>query len=82
MNQPASTDPLQGIPLPDGAPEPGACVQYLHPEPGLVNLVIDPPHRTMPVFDVPVLRDLSAAVDRLEIEERQQQVNHFAKKTP
>lgn len=77
MNQPASTDPvmkapatdpLQGIPLPAGAPEPGACVQYLHPEPGLVHLVIDPPHRTMPVFDVPVLRDLSAAVDRLEIE--------------
>lgn len=61
-------DPLAGVPLPDGAPQPGACVRYLHPEPGLVQLVIDPPHRSMPVFDVPVLRDLSAAIDRLASE--------------
>ena len=67
-SQASDSDPLAGVPMPDGAPEPGACVKYLHPEPGLVQLVIDPPHRSMPVFDKPVLRDLAACVDRLETE--------------
>ena len=64
----SESDPLAGVPMPEGAPEPGACVRYLHPEPGLVQLVIDPPHRSMPVFDKPVLRDLAACVERLERE--------------
>ena len=57
--------PLAGVPIPPGAPLPGACVRYEHPEPGLVRLVLDPPHRTMPVFDVPLLLDLAAAVERV-----------------
>lgn len=63
-----STDPLEGVPLPPNAPEPGATVRYEHPEPGLVRLTLDPPHRSMPVFDVPLLRDLSDAVDRVAAE--------------
>ncbi|MBC8451362.1 MAG: enoyl-CoA hydratase/isomerase family protein [Planctomycetes bacterium] len=59
-------DPLAGVPMPPGAPEPGACIRYENPEPGLVRLVLDPPHRSMPVFDVPVLRDLAAAIRRVE----------------
>ncbi|MDF1798237.1 MAG: 3-hydroxyacyl-CoA dehydrogenase NAD-binding domain-containing protein [Planctomycetota bacterium] len=62
------SDPLEGVPLPPNAPEPGATVRYEHPEPGLVRLTLDPPHRSMPVFDVPLLCDLSAAVDRVAAE--------------
>lgn len=61
-------DPLFGVPLPPNVCAPGEAVRYEHPEPGLVQLVIDPPHRSMPVFDKRVLLDLSACVDRLERE--------------
>ena len=63
-----SDDPLAGVPVPEGAPAPGDAVVLDHPEPGLVRLTLTAPHRSMPVFDVPVLRDLAAAVDVVERE--------------
>ena len=65
---PLAADPLAGVPLPDDAPHPGEAVTYEHPEPGLVRLTLAAPHRSMPVFDVPVLRDLAAAIDRVAAE--------------
>jgi 3-hydroxyacyl-CoA dehydrogenase/enoyl-CoA hydratase/3-hydroxybutyryl-CoA epimerase len=56
---------LTGLPLPDGAPEPGRCVHIERPDPTVAVLVLDPPHRKMAVFDVPLLRDLDAALDEL-----------------
>jgi len=56
------------LPWPDDAPEAGACVRIDEPEPGLLRLVPDPPHRSFPVLDAPVLADLEAALDRVERE--------------
>ena len=57
---------LTGLPEPDGAPATGACVRIERPEPGLAHLFLDPPHRPkLAAFDVPLLRDLDAAVDEL-----------------
>jgi len=54
------------FPLPENAPEPGACWRIERPEPGLLVLVLDPPHRpSLPVFDVPALRDLNLALDEI-----------------
>lgn len=55
-----------GLPLPPSAPKAGACVRAERPEPGLVELVLDPPHRTLAVFDLPLLADLDAALDAVE----------------
>ncbi len=62
---------LVGIPQPDDAPEKGSCVRIVRPKGpngedlGLVRLHLDPPHRKMPVFDAPLLRDLDAAIDEI-----------------
>ena len=61
---------LDGLPLPDGAPAPGACVRLERPEPGLLVLVLDPPHReSYAVFDVPLLKDLEKALDEARIDD-------------
>ncbi|MEM6567246.1 MAG: 3-hydroxyacyl-CoA dehydrogenase NAD-binding domain-containing protein [Planctomycetota bacterium] len=57
---------LSQFPSPKDAPEPGACVRIDRPEPGLAVLVLDPPHRSFPVLDAPMLRDLDAAFTELE----------------
>lgn len=56
------------LPWPDDAPEPGACARIDEPEAGLLRLVPDPPHRTFPVLDAPLLADLESAIDRVERE--------------
>lgn len=56
----------QGLPMPKDAPPAGACVRIERPEPGLAVLVFDPPHRSLAVFDAPLLRDLDAALDTVE----------------
>ena len=50
----------------ENAPEPGTCVRVERPEPGLAILVMDPPHRSFPVLDAPMLRDIDAALTELE----------------
>ena len=57
---------LQGIPIPEGAPEPGSCVRLERPEQGLIVLRLDPPHRKMTVLDVPLIRDLDIALKEVE----------------
>ncbi len=57
---------LQGFPLPEDSPEPGACIRIERPEPDLAVLVLAPPHRSLAVLDAPLLRDLDAAVAELE----------------
>jgi len=56
---------LEGLPLLAEAPAPGSCVRIERPEAGLAVLYLDPPHRKMAVFDVPLLRDLDRALDEL-----------------
>ena len=56
---------LAGLPLPPDAPESGRCVRIERPEAGLARLVLDPPHRKMAVFDVPLLADMERALDEL-----------------
>ncbi len=57
---------LTGLPEPEGAPAPGACVRIERPEPGLAIVYLDPPHRPkLAAFDVALLRDLDAAIDEL-----------------
>ena len=55
-----------GFPLPDDAPEKGACIRIDRPEPGLAVVVFDPPHRSFPIFDAPLLRDLGHVLTELE----------------
>jgi len=57
---------LSGFPAPDNAPEPGTCIRIERPEKGLAVVIFDPPHRKMPVFDSPLLRDLDLALDEIE----------------
>lgn len=57
---------LTGLPTPPNAPPVGTCVRIERPEAGLVRLVLDPPHRSMPVFDQPLLRDLDLALAEVE----------------
>ena len=57
---------ITGLPAPKDPPPVGACVKLERPEPGLVRIVLDPPHRTMPVFDMPLLRDLDLALEAVE----------------
>jgi 3-hydroxyacyl-CoA dehydrogenase/enoyl-CoA hydratase/3-hydroxybutyryl-CoA epimerase len=66
---------LVGIPQPNDAPEPGACVRIDRPKGpdgkdlGLCRIHLDPPHRKMPVFDVPLLRDLDQALDEIALDD-------------
>jgi 3-hydroxyacyl-CoA dehydrogenase/enoyl-CoA hydratase/3-hydroxybutyryl-CoA epimerase len=41
-------------------------VRIERPEPGLAVIVLDPPHRTLAVLDLPLLRDLDLALDEIE----------------
>ncbi|MCP3916198.1 MAG: hypothetical protein GY711_11635 [bacterium] len=59
---------FEGFPFPANAPEAGACIRVDYPEPGLAVVVFDPPHRSFPVLDAPLLRDLAAVVSQLERE--------------
>ncbi len=59
---------LQGFPLPDNCPEPGSCIRVERPEPGLVVVVLDPPHRSLAVLDAPLLNDLQQVVHDLAAE--------------
>src|SRR5688572_1685567 len=56
---------LQGLPVPEDAPPSGKCVRIERPEPGLARLHLDPPHRKLALFDVPLLLDLDRALDEL-----------------
>ncbi len=51
-----------GMPMPENAPGPGACVRIERPEKGLVEIILDPPHRERTVLDVPLWRDLDMAL--------------------
>lgn len=55
-----------GMPFPDDAPDPGACVRVERPEEGLAVVVLDPPHRSLAVLDAPLIRDLEEVVAQLE----------------
>lgn len=57
---------LAGIAMPPDAPPPGACVRLERPEPGLARIVLDPPHRTLAVFDAPTVRDFDLALEQVE----------------
>jgi len=57
---------LRGVPAPELSPPPGACLRVERPEPGLAVVVLDPPHRSLTVFDLPLLRDLDGVLDELE----------------
>ena len=56
---------LSDFPSPENPPEPGECVSIERPEPGLAVLTILSPHKSFPVLDAPLLRDLDAAVTEL-----------------
>jgi len=56
---------FEGLPLPPEAPAPGSCVRVDRPEAGLAVVTLDPPHRKMAVFDVPLLKDLERAIEDL-----------------
>ena len=57
-----------GLPLPENAPARGTCVRITRPELGLVELVLDPPHREHVVLDVPLWRDIALAVESVDPE--------------
>ncbi|HLU40083.1 MAG TPA: 3-hydroxyacyl-CoA dehydrogenase NAD-binding domain-containing protein [Planctomycetota bacterium] len=57
---------LAALPMPPDAPPPGACIRSERPEPGLAVLTFDPPHRSLAVFDAPLLRDLDRALAEAE----------------
>ena len=56
----------RGLPLPENAPTRGECVKVARPEPGLVVLTLDPPHRERTVLDVPLWRDLAIALEAID----------------
>lgn len=56
------------LPWPEDAPPAGASLRIDEPEPGLLRLVPDPPHRSFPVLDGPLLADLETAIERIESE--------------
>ncbi|QDV05967.1 Fatty acid oxidation complex subunit alpha [Planctomycetes bacterium Poly30] len=57
---------LSQFPSPENAPAPGECLKIERPEPGLAVLTILSPHKSFPVLDAPLLRDLDAAVTEFE----------------
>ena len=56
---------LAGLPTPADAPPAGACVRIERPEPGLARIHLDPPHRKIALFDVPLLADLDRALEEI-----------------
>jgi 3-hydroxyacyl-CoA dehydrogenase/enoyl-CoA hydratase/3-hydroxybutyryl-CoA epimerase len=67
-NEPAARALPEHVRLPADAPPAGSCVRITRPEPGLALLQLDPPHRSMPVFDAALLADLDSALVQLESE--------------
>lgn len=61
---------LTGFPSPDDAPPVGACIRVERPEAGLAVVRFLSPHRSFPVLDAPLLRDLALVVDELEKDTR------------
>jgi 3-hydroxyacyl-CoA dehydrogenase/enoyl-CoA hydratase/3-hydroxybutyryl-CoA epimerase len=61
---------LSGFPLPDDAPPAGACIRVERPESGLAVVRFMSPHRSFPVLDAPLLRDLDQVVDELEKDQK------------
>jgi len=59
---------LSGFPIPENAPPTGACIQVERPESGLAVVRFMSPHRSFPVLDAPLLRDLEAVITELERE--------------
>ncbi|MDP6956698.1 MAG: hypothetical protein QF599_12065, partial [Planctomycetota bacterium] len=59
---------LEGIPIPDDAPRPASCIGIARPAPDLMVLTLDPPHRSMAVLDLPLMRDLDLALDHVDAE--------------
>jgi 3-hydroxyacyl-CoA dehydrogenase/enoyl-CoA hydratase/3-hydroxybutyryl-CoA epimerase len=58
---------IDHMPVPAGAPPPGSCVRLEREQDGrLVRLRLDPPHRSSPVFDAALLRDLARALAEVE----------------
>ncbi|MFT7677261.1 MAG: 3-hydroxyacyl-CoA dehydrogenase/enoyl-CoA hydratase/3-hydroxybutyryl-CoA epimerase [Planctomycetota bacterium] len=57
---------LSGYPVPENAPEPGACLRVERPEAGLAIVTFDSPHRSFSVLDAPLLRDLDTLVTQFE----------------
>ncbi|MAE47137.1 MAG: hypothetical protein CMJ86_09630 [Planctomycetes bacterium] len=55
-----------GFPMPDDAPDPGTCIRVERPESGLAVVTFDSPHRSFPIFDAPLLRDLDTVLTELE----------------
>ena len=59
---------LEGIPIPEDAPRPASCIGIARPAPDLMVLTLDPPHRSMAVLDLPLMRDLDLALDHVDAE--------------
>ncbi|MEL6431385.1 MAG: 3-hydroxyacyl-CoA dehydrogenase NAD-binding domain-containing protein [Planctomycetota bacterium] len=59
---------LSHFPSPDEAPPAGACIGVERPEEGLAVVTFLSPHRSFPVLDAPLLRDLDAVLTELERE--------------
>ncbi|MEZ6014798.1 MAG: 3-hydroxyacyl-CoA dehydrogenase NAD-binding domain-containing protein [Planctomycetota bacterium] len=57
---------LTGFPFPEDAPPVGACINVERPESGLAVVRFMSPHRSFPVLDAPLLRDLDLVVTELE----------------
>ncbi len=56
-----------GLPFPSDAPPAGASVRLVrNSEAQVAELILDPPHRKLAVFDGPLLRDLDLALSDLE----------------
>ena len=59
---------LSQFPSPDNAPAPGECIRVERPEEGLVVVTFVSPHRSFPVLDAPLLRDLDQVLTDIENE--------------
>ena len=59
---------IKGLPLPADSPEAGACIELERPEAGLVILRLVPPHRSLAVFDLPLMRDFAVTLNALSAE--------------
>ncbi len=57
---------VSGLPQPKDAPPPRSCIRIERPEAGLAILVLEPPHRSLAVLDLPLLRDLDLALEEIE----------------
>jgi 3-hydroxyacyl-CoA dehydrogenase/enoyl-CoA hydratase/3-hydroxybutyryl-CoA epimerase len=57
---------LSGLSMPKDAPKEGACIRVERPEDSIAVVVLDPPHRSLAVIDLPLLRDLDLALEALE----------------